>query len=96
MRERFVNVGNARAEADQRKHVRAAVDERSPEALEKRQATPEDYGGSKDKFDARQIDEKAIDVQVDFEVITQHAAHRDQEQWGGKCDANPEAARHVA
>ena len=38
-----VKVGRTSAEADQREHVRAAIHERSPEALEERPAAPEHH-----------------------------------------------------
>ncbi len=41
-----VSVGHAGAHADQREHVRTAVDEGSPETLEERQSAPEDDGSS--------------------------------------------------
>jgi hypothetical protein len=39
-----VDVGDAGAEADQREHVGAAVDQRGPEALEEGESAPEDDG----------------------------------------------------
>ena len=48
-----VSIGDAGAHADQGEHVRAAIDERSPEALEERQAAPEDDGSGQDEVRAR-------------------------------------------
>ena len=53
-RHHAVGVGDSRAEADQREHVRAPVHDRRPAALEKRPAGPEDDGRRQDELDPRQ------------------------------------------
>ena len=45
-----IEIGGAGAEADQREHVRAAVNQRGPEALEERPAAPQDDGRREDEF----------------------------------------------
>ena len=80
-----VDVGDAGAEADQREHVRAAVDERRPEALEERQAAPEDDGRGESEFEPRQTRpfESAMNSSR-----PDHATHRDGEQRHGENDAD--------
>ena len=46
-----VDVSDAGAEADQREHVGAAVDERRPEALEEWQTAPEDDRSGEGEFE---------------------------------------------
>ena len=81
-RDHAVDVGDAGAQADQREHVRAAVDQRSPEALKEWEAAPEDDGGGQREL-------KPGNVKVDYdrahsehavEPVPDHAAHRDREQ----------------
>ena len=45
-----VEIRGAGAEADQREHVRAAVNQRGPKTLEERPAAPEDDGRGEDEF----------------------------------------------
>src|SRR5260370_3188417 len=44
-------MGRAGAQANQRKHIRAAIDKRAPKTLEKWPATPQYNGSSEKKFD---------------------------------------------
>src|SRR5262249_11126796 len=52
--DRTVEIGHARAKTDQREHVRTAVYQRPPEALEERPSAPQDYGGGEKKLELRQ------------------------------------------
>ena len=88
-----VDIGNSRAQSDQGEHVRAAVDERRPEALKERKAAPEDDRSGENKFEPGQA--RAVE-NVHECVRPDHAAHGHREQWGRKRDADPESPRHVA
>ena len=103
-RDHAVDVGDAGAQPDQREHVGAAVDERRPEALEERQAAPENDGGGENEFEPGENRTPGVatsvavgDVESAHESAwPEHAAHGDREQRRGQDDADPEAAGHVA
>jgi hypothetical protein len=103
-RDHAVDIGDAGAEADQREHVRAAVDQGRPEALEEWEAAVEDYGRGEQEFDPRQNCPlsnhrhiAADDVEAtNDKVWPEHAGHRDREQRSSEDHADPESPRHVA
>jgi hypothetical protein len=99
-----VSIGHAGAHADQREHVGAAIDERSPEALEERQAAPEDDGRGQGEFDSGQNRAPRSDHVLDasrtssppMKACQKHGSHGDCHQRRGEGQADPEAAGHVA
>ena len=91
-RDHAVPVRGADAEADQREHVRAAVDERLPHALEERPATPQHDGRRQRQLD--EVDSRHPDA-VRQRPAGCHVAHRQQKHRSPEDDAHPEAARHV-
>ena len=89
-RDHAVDVGDAGAEADQREHVRAAVDQRRPETLEEWQAAPEDDGSRQRELKPgedrapRRSDRMIASRDGDSaheHARPEHAAHRNREQW---------------
>ena len=104
-RDHAVCVGDAGAHTDQGEHVRAAVDERSPETLEEGPSGPEDDRGGENEFQpgkppAPKKELVAVSRErvhpPDKQIRPEHAAHGDREQGDGERHADPEAPSHVA
>ncbi len=74
-----VSIGDAGAHADQGEHVGTAIHERSPETLEEWPSTPEDYGCCEEEFEPGQIDQNAVQIQIDVDLkaVPDHARHSD-------------------
>src|ERR1039458_1589906 len=100
-----VYVGHAGAHADQREHIRATIEDRSPEALKEWQAAPQDNRSGQDEFEPRKTPAPKKELvaiprervyPLHKETGPEHACHRDGHQRHGECEAYPEAAGHVA
>ena len=93
-RDHAVDVRDANAHGDQREHVRAAIDDRRPAALEERPAAPEHDRSGQHEFDPRQpvrgqdAHARACRRIMPPIAMTSSGAVSD--------DADPEAPRHVA
>jgi hypothetical protein len=87
-----VEVGDAGAEADQGEHVEAAIHDRSPAALEEREATPKDDRRRQDQLQP----DRSLGRNQAFKALSrEHLAHGHGEDGRRQNQANPETTGHV-
>ena len=90
-RNQAIEIRCADAQCDQRKHVRAAVNDRSPCPLKKRPAAPHDDGRRQGELHPV----KHTHVKRMEHSARQHFAHRDDEYRQAERHSNPKAAAHI-
>lgn len=88
-----VEIGCARADGNQRKHVQVPRNDRLPAALEKRQAGPQHYRGGQYEFDP--FGEAGGNQPAD-RITGKVASHGDDENRQRENKPNPEPSRHIA